>query len=585
MINWIKKYWLHLIMFGVVLAVLLIDMNPAWTFMNKGADSIGYAYSAKYLFPAYHTSDPLFLLLGHVFLMLPVGSEAWRFALLSVIATMVACFFIYLIIKKLLTQRIVVPSRKNCHVIYEKPHNHTNLWALLGVLIYGTSAMVISQSTIIETYALVSMLAVGAYWFALNKKWFWTAIFLGAGCAVHMLGVIVLIIFFCAFKEYRKNWKALLITVSFALFYLYIPLTAGKGEAMWIPKGANAITSVISDTLSTIKELGGTISNWDLPKRILDTIGIIGLSVGVITVIPIIYYVTRNKFYKNVLFWLIVIPILLFMSELDMNTFDYTMVAIPFLVIVSILGLQMLSYKRFGKPLIITTLVVIIGLSIFNTWYFNIGGNDDPHMSANELMTVEFAKLPSNAIFMPNWGWEWESIYLYNAEHHERITPILEDDLNSPTYRTQIENAGIKLTVYTQYDESMNEKMMAQSIIAENDNVWTTVTTDSKTFGSEVVEANHNVGLVPLPDEAIIKKNDALSIYDLADYRIKPYNPLDILETNLFENEWSYVIVSNKNFLLLVEAGFLGFMIIYVPYRIGERRKKMLEKNKKGANK
>ena len=126
---------------------------------------------------------------------------------------------------------------------------------------------------------------------------------------------------------------------------------------------------------------------------------------------------------------------------------------------------------------------------------------------------------------------------------------------------------------------------MAQSIVAENNNVWTTVTTDAKTFGSEVVEANHNVGLVPLPDEAIIKKNDALSIYDLADYRIKPYNPLDILETNLFENEWSYVIVSNKNFLLLVEAGFLGFMIIYVPYRIGERRKKMLEKNKKGANK
>jgi len=562
MINWIKKYWLHLIVFGSVLGILLNDMNPAWTFMNKSADSIGYAYSAKYLFPAYHTSDPLFLLVGHVFLKLPVGSEAWRFALLSVICTMVACFFIYLIIKKFL-----------------KYNKYANYWALLGVLIYGTSAMVISQSTIIETYPIVCMLAVGAYWFAINKRWFWTAVFLGAGCAVHMLGVIVLIIFFCGFKEYRKNWKALLITVSFALFYLYIPLTAGKGEAMWIPKGANAISSVISDTLSTIKELVGTISIWDLPKRIFDTIGIIGLSVGVITVIPIIYYVTRNKFYKNILFWLIVIPILLFVSELDMNTFDYTMVAIPFLTIVAILGLVTLANKRFGKLLIISTLVVIIGLGAFNTWYFNIGGNDDPNMSANELMTVEFDKLPSNAIFMPNWGWEWESIYLYNAEHHEHITPILEDDLNSPTYRTQIENAGIKLTVYTQFDESMNEKMMAQSIIAENDNVWTTITTDPYTFGSEVVAANHNVNLVPLPDEAIIKKNTTDPSWQWI-----PDSPLKILQTSIFETKWDYVIVSNKNFILLVEAGFLGFMIFYVPYRIGERKKKMLAKNKKEEN-
>src|SRR5271157_5780850 len=174
MMNWLKKYWLHLIVFGGVLAILLNDMNPAWTFMNKAADSIGYTYSSKYLFPAYHTSDPLFLLVGHVFLKMSIGSEAWRFALLSVICTMVACFFIYLIIKKFL-----------------KYNKFANYWALLGVLIYGTSAMVISQSTIIETYPIVAMLAVGAYWFAINKKWFWTAVFLGAGCAVHMLGVIV----------------------------------------------------------------------------------------------------------------------------------------------------------------------------------------------------------------------------------------------------------------------------------------------------------------------------------------------------------------------------------------------------------
>ena len=120
---------------------------------------------------------------------------------------------------------------------------------------------------------------------------------------------------------------------------------------------------------------------------------------------------------------------------------------------------------------------------------------------------------------------------------------------------------------------------MCSSDLAENDNVWTTITTDPYTFGSEVVAANHNANLVPLPDETIIKKNITDPSWNLV-----PDSPYSILETSIFETKWDYVIVSNKNFILLVEAGFLGFMIFYVPYRIGERKKKMLAKNKKEEN-
>ena len=41
--NWIKKYWLEILVFGIVFAILMIDLNPDFTFMNKAADSIGEA--------------------------------------------------------------------------------------------------------------------------------------------------------------------------------------------------------------------------------------------------------------------------------------------------------------------------------------------------------------------------------------------------------------------------------------------------------------------------------------------------------------------------------------------------------------
>ena len=564
MINWIKKYWLEILVFGIVFAILMIDLNPDFTFMNKAADSIGYIYSALYLYPAYHTSAPLFLILGHFFLKLPIGTDAWRFGLLSVFATMGTCVFVYLILRNLLKNK---------------------MWAILGVFLTGTSALILSQSIIVESYPLVCLCATGAYYFAMKKKWYWVAVCLGAGCAIHLLGFIVAAVFFFGYKEYRKNWRALLLTVAFGLFYLYIPIRDKAAPAMWLPKNTNAVWAVISDTYSVIKMLVGTISIWDIPKRIMDTVGILGVSVGGVLAIPIIYYLTRNKAWKTVIFWLIVLPVVLFISELDMNTFDYTMLAVPFLIIIGILGLNMLVEKHradlsespvyipVSKILVICVVISAVVFAGYNLNYFDIGRTLDPHMSAAELMEVEYPKLPSNAIFMPTWGWEWEGIYLYNKEYNENIIPVSEDMLNSASYRDSLEAEGINIEVSNNSNLSVAAKLMAQSIIALNDNVWTTVTTDPYTFGAKVVEANHDISLVSLPSEALIQKNAVDP-----QWKIIPYNPYDVLTTKIFETQWGYVILSNKNMLLIVECGVGGWMLYWIPYRLNERRKNRKEK-------
>ena len=539
MISWLRKYWLELVVFGAILAILMIDMAPNWTYMNKAADSIGYAYSAQYLYPSFHTSAPLFLLLGHLFMLIPVATQPWRFELLSVIATMGTCLFVYLIIKTKL-----------------------NRWyALLGTLIVGMSALVISQSIIIETYPLVVMLATGAFYFAMKKKWYLTAVFLGAGLAVHLLAFFVFFIFLVAFREYRKNWKALLITIVFGLFYLYLPLASRNAPPMWLPKSSSFVGSTISDIYSTIIGLVGRIAIYDVPKRIIDTLLIVGVSVGGLAIIPIVAYFWRKKFYKDVLFWLILIPIGLFISELDMNTFDYCLLAIPFLAIVAMLGLAKLQkdscqrYYQWGRVLIIVIAISVVGFGIYNLNYFDIGRTLDPNMSITEYYTKELPKIPDHAIFMPIFG--WESVYKFNKDNNEHIFIINQDMLVMPAYQKQMQDDGIKMIISTNSNASIASREIAQSIILLNDNVWTTKIVSPSTFGEEVIPANHDITLDPLPDINRINKLTANP-----PWQWKPWNPYDIMTTSILINDWGYIVITNYSlFFFLDWAG--GFFFIY----------------------
>ncbi|GAG00944.1 unnamed protein product, partial [marine sediment metagenome] len=166
----IKKYWIELLVFGAVFAVLIIDLAPSLTWINTDSDGAHYLLAAKYMMTAHNTSAPLFLLLGRLFLFLPFGSEAWRLGLISVLATTGCTVLIYMVVR---------------HHLIDNPK--ARLYAIIASLIYGGSALVISQSTIIESYALSTMLSVGAYYCAIKKKWILVSVIIGLIWAVHTI--------------------------------------------------------------------------------------------------------------------------------------------------------------------------------------------------------------------------------------------------------------------------------------------------------------------------------------------------------------------------------------------------------------
>ncbi len=524
MYNSLKKYWLEILVFGSVLGVLLLDLSPNITWVNTDSDGAHYILAAKYMLPAHNTSAPLFLLLGRLFLFLPFGTEAWRMGLISVLATTGGTILIYLIVRRLLFG-----------------NKKARWYALVASLVYGGSALVISQSTIIETYALSTTLMLLAYYFSIKRKWVMVSIVIGLIWAIHTLfawmiwGVLLV-----QHKEMR-NWVLAIITLSFLLFYLYIPIsTAINGDLhMW---GNTTPGGFIRANLGVLLMLGGGLSVWDFPKRVFDTIGMLGVSLG-LGLIVIVYYFYKIRRWQNGLLWLFLIPIIWFATNLSAETYVYLMPSIAFGAIVVGLGL---SKMRMGWT--IAVLVVAIGLLGFNANYFDIGRTLDPEMSAMKFYNEELPKISDGQYFMGG-GWNWAMVYLYNKEENRNIIPISIDVIPSEEYFSILEKQGIKLVRSDAKSQITSVGEVMLSISELNDGVWIAKETKPEVYQYVIEPARGN--------EDYIGRWIGQEVEP--EWKWKPSNPYLFISGALEVAEWHHVLMSNRNMLRVMTYGVLGF--------------------------
>ena len=532
MIRIVKKYWPEISIFGLIALIMLIDLSPGITWVNTDSDGAHYILAAKYFTTAHNLSAPLYLIWSHFMLLLPFGSEAWRMGLTSALSTIIASILVYLIIRAIL-----------------KDNPKSRISGLFGALVYGGSALVISQSTIIETYALSTMLGLAAYYFSLKKRWIATSIMLGLCVPVHiLLALFVWAVLFFQNKSMRA-WKPFIITSSFALFYLYLPIVGkyGTTPTMW---NNTSLTSVFSGTMGVVTMLTGGISIWDLPKRILDTIGILGVSLG-IAIIPLTYHFIKVKKWRYHLLWLFVIPIFYFVIDLAAETYVYMIVAVAYGSIAAGIGI---SY--FKKQYILAMFVTALLLTGFNANYFDIGRTLDKDMSAM-MFYKELDKIPDGQIFLGG-GWNWAMVGLYNKEQNRKIIPVSTDMLSSKKYRDILDSENIKYTLPNTKSLITLEGEMSVSIAELNNGVWIAKETKPEVYQYVVEPAKDNKTYLTRWIGEDIQPT----------WRFKPSNPYLYITGALEVKEWNHILWSNKNANMFIGIG----VIIYCLYTLALRQ-------------
>lgn len=525
-LSFIKTYWLEIIIFCIIGAVLIGDTANGLTWINTDSDGAHYLFASKYMLLAHDTSAPLFLLLGRLFLYLPFGTEAWRFGLLLALSTIVASVIIYKIVRYHLND-----------------NSKARFYALIASLIYGGSALVISQSTIIDTYAFVTMLGVLAYYFAIQKKWIWVSVAIGLLWATHTLFAwMIWLPLLIQYKPLRDR-VLIFITLSFLLFYAYIPIVVAVNNPpdMW---NNTTIQGFFMGSGGVLTMLTGQIAIYDMPKRILDTIGILGVSLGFGFII-LLFTLWKIRKTEKALLWLILVPVIYFVINLSSQTYVYLMPSIAFGAVAVALGLSKLKLRWSY-----VTAIVAIGLLVFNANYFDIGRTLDPNMSAMKFYNEELPKIPDGQIFLGG-GWNWAMVYLYNKDNDRNIIIVSTDGLPSDKYLNKLEEQGIKFTRSQSVNGLDRQWEVALSVVESNPDVWIVKNTEPRTYGAEVVLAKGNEYLM----------TQWIGYEIEPEWHWTPSNPYLFISGALEVNEWDIFLRSNRNALFFIALAVAGWIL------------------------
>lgn len=539
------KHWPEILVFGAILAVLLVCVAPGMTWINTDSDGPHYILSAKYMGVAHNTSAPLFLLLGRLFLFLPFGTDAFKMGLISVLATTICSVLIYLSVKRLL---------------FGKPRRRA--FAIIAALIYGSSALVISQSTIIESYSLATMFMVAAYYMTIKRKWMWSSVFIGLTWAVHTLfGLTIWIVMFIQYRELR-NLPMILLTVVFLGFYAYVPIATKLGNvpSMW---GNSTFFGFLKNNFGTMWLYVGGLSIYDIPKRIIDTSLMLLYSFGFGTFVLIWYYI-KKRTVKDSLLWLTLFSIIFFICNLSAETYVYMITSIAFGSIAIGVALSKLNVRW-----AYVTAAVAIALMGFNANYFDIGRTLDPNLSAQKYYDEELTKLSDDDIYLGG-GWTWAIVYLYNKENGTNITSICTDVLPSTEYLDILESNGIKLTRTDSENWIDKQWLVAKSIAEQNDNVWISKEIIPSQYEYEIVPAKENMELITRWFGKEVEPQIAW----------KPSNPYKFITGALEVEEWKFIVLSNHNirFAIICISFTLGAYVLVLKYI--DRRKAKNNENK-----
>jgi hypothetical protein len=569
-----KKYWLEILVFSILAICFFVALSPNLTWMHVDSDGAEYVMDATYFYPAHHTSAPLYLVLGHLFLQIPYGTDYWRMSLMSAVFTIGAAIFVYLIIKHLLM------ANKN-----------NRKWACLGAFIFGASALVFAQATIVETYAVVTFFSIAAYYFVLKKHWAWASSMLGMGLITHHLVLLTWIVLFIAHKEMR-NWKRWGITFLFLLGYLYMPLSimfVPNQPQMW---GNTTIKDFFTNNISVFTMLVGQLSMYDLPKRIFDVLGVLGVSLGA-ALIPIGWWLWKAKKLKNELFWLFILPIIYVSTDLAYQIFKYLEASIAWGVIIAVPVLAQWwdganeTAKRFIKnkvvvfkqklPVILKygatylTILVAVALLAVNVVQWDIGrvGSLDANLSATKFYYEELPKVADGEIFITMGAWEWIEAFKYNRDEGKHILPVCVGTLASVQYRDMLRSWGIKVDELDLSGEiegrsrsnALNYEQVAYAsyIMDNNPNVWTSRPTDPSTYGAEIVPAKGN-------EEQITRwlGSDVVE----PQWQWIPNSPFSMISGDIEVQKWNFILQSNKSCLLLITIGMFCILLLWLPRKI-----------------
>ena len=391
----LKKYlpWLILLASFTFFAILATK-TFSWWFVPDSGDWLTAAH--QWLVPQ-PVGYPLYILLGHFLNALPGDLVLKLVLVLSCLSSAVTVALTYLISLRL-TKSVLISTA-------------------CAILLTG-SAVFLTQSTIVEQYALVTCLLTCALWFFILDKKYLVALFLGLAISVHIFALIITLLWFVSLiREWKQWWKPAVLTAAIvAMFYSFILLLMAINTPRLLAGGLN-LASIKMYLFGISGGIVGTMSIFEAPHRFLE-IGAVLLTSFSVALIPAIRAVRHLNRIKLLLITNILFILWYVLTCIDPITWHYLIILSPSVVILCSMGLKEMSVKYIYVVLIIS--IILLGL---NSYFLNANRltNKDPMASSyyNELMS-----LPNNSVVVTEPG-QYSLGLFYAMSNGKQLIPLI----------------------------------------------------------------------------------------------------------------------------------------------------------------
>lgn len=321
--------------------------------------------------------SPLYISLVRLIGLFPGNHIIELTILLSCLPSAITVTLVYLITKHLISQKsrikTVIKATNGIynHTVYRlKTPQSSLIIPIITSLVLLASTLFLTQSTVLEEYALSTMLLTFGLYYLIKDRIYTGFIFLGLATLVHItiLPIAFIIWFIYLYKwasTKSQGWKLIKLGITYTIFgilpYAFILLL------MYLPTpriyaGTLNWTEINQYFLGAAHNIVGTISVFDFPGRLSTFIRIIVVSLG-LAVIPLFYFFTKPRNPSlPILLAPLVFSIWYYLTCLDPSTWTFLIFGFPSLAIMVGIGLSKLkpAHLKLNLGLITTSCLVLL---------------------------------------------------------------------------------------------------------------------------------------------------------------------------------------------------------------------------------
>lgn len=395
--------------FSYIYLAILSAKQFTWVFQS--GDSGDWLASAKLWFVPQAFGSPLYISLAKLVGMTPFDLPIAMTAALSAIPSTITILLVFLIVKKL---------------------TDNEWYASVSSLVLLASVVFLSQSTIVEEYALSTMfLTLAFYMYILGHKKL-TALSLGLGMAVHIFILPVAVLWLAVHYRTWREWvkPALVFAASGILPYTLILYLMASDAPQLFAGGLSweSINGYLGGTYVV-----GSLGLNGLPERGLMFIAIMAVSLG-LAWIPISKAVKPLDTLIKMMIMVIGFSVWYYLTNLDFAVWTYLIFGMPFLAILTGIGLSRMSFNHL--KVVAAGAFILLG---FNAFFFNadIATRDNPQAQVYFNSTM---RLPEgSAVISDRYGFYPFTIYYAYAEGKDIIPLFMPPDDSVVLYDNYLE--------------------------------------------------------------------------------------------------------------------------------------------------